>query len=163
MENQENNQNIIIDSTIEIQQPQINEAKTLEEKLKILEELFEKSDTKNNEGGTLLHHFATIKPIDMDLFNHFIKEGVDWNQQNWSPVHYLCRNQSITFDVIKLLVDNGANFKLDGWTPLHDLCENTSITKDMVQLLFDKGADFHIQYVNFLNQQKKNIKIHKTK
>ncbi|KAJ5079628.1 neuroblast differentiation-associated protein ahnak-like protein [Anaeramoeba ignava] len=51
----------------------------IEKELKLLEDEFNKSDYN---GATLLHYFAQKKPINKDLFNHFIKSGADWNKQD---------------------------------------------------------------------------------
>ncbi|KAJ5079569.1 pep-cterm sorting domain-containing protein [Anaeramoeba ignava] len=52
----------------------------IEKELKLLDDEFNKSDY--TDGATLLHYFAQKKPINKDLFNHFIKSGVDWNKQD---------------------------------------------------------------------------------
>ncbi|KAJ5079614.1 palmitoyltransferase [Anaeramoeba ignava] len=63
----------------------------IEKELKILGDEFNKSDYKKEtkKGATLLHYFAQKKPINKDLFNHFIKSGVDWNKKD---IYFLCYN-----------------------------------------------------------------------
>ncbi|KAJ5077317.1 pep-cterm sorting domain-containing protein [Anaeramoeba ignava] len=63
----------------------------IEKELKLLDDEFNKSDYK---GATLLHYFAQKKPINNDLFNHFIKSGVDWNKQDEVKIN---QNQNLLF------------------------------------------------------------------
>ncbi|KAJ5076625.1 palmitoyltransferase [Anaeramoeba ignava] len=54
-----------------------------QEELKMFQEEFDQSKFKKmDKQATLSHYFATKEPINMYLFNHFIRSQIDWNKQD---------------------------------------------------------------------------------
>ena len=111
-----------------------------------------KTERKDEEGATALHHACDGGKLEVAKV--LMQKGADCNATDkigCTPLHCACCGdeplEQERLELVTRIIDGGADVKArtdDGDTPLHIACRRNG-NSDIVQLLLEKGADSNTQ------------------